>query len=287
MKGFLLATVALAGLAAPAWAADLAPRYTKAPAIAPVVSYNWTGCYLGGYVGGATQNRSVNATDPVAQPGGVFAPGTFYNTPNSNAANGGRFSYDLGSTVIGGGTLGCNWQGAGSPWVVGVEGEGGYMRLRGTAVDPFSLGPVVSYGGDTTATTRIGEAYGAITGRLGYAWDRVLVYGKAGAGFANVNSSFVDACTTGACGGGTLNAGRSSDRAFWVAGGGIEYAFDQNWSVKGEYLYLGLRENYAVCGPGGAAATGSTFCGTSSVDGIHTAKVGLNYRFNTPWLARY
>ena len=103
-----------------------------------VVAYNWTGCYLGGYVGGATQSRSVNTIDPVNAAGG------FYNSPVTTAP--GTYSYDLGSSVIGGGTLGCNWQGA-SPWVVGVEGEAGYMSLKGSRIDPFSI-PV--FGSDTT-----------------------------------------------------------------------------------------------------------------------------------------
>ena len=64
-----------------AGAADLpAATYTPAPpATAPppaVVAYNWTGCYLGGYVGGALQSREVNAWDPRST-GGVFPVGTY------------------------------------------------------------------------------------------------------------------------------------------------------------------------------------------------------------------
>ena len=48
-------------------AADLPARTnTEAPATAPVTLYNWTGCYLGGYVGGARQSRQVNAWDPAS-----------------------------------------------------------------------------------------------------------------------------------------------------------------------------------------------------------------------------
>ena len=55
MKKLLLGAAALIALAAPAVAADIAPRpYTKAPAYtAPAVVYNWTGFYIGGHVGGA------------------------------------------------------------------------------------------------------------------------------------------------------------------------------------------------------------------------------------------
>jgi hypothetical protein len=38
---------------------------------------------------------------------------------------------------IGGGTLGCNWQPVGSPFVLGIEGEVGYMKLEGSAFDPL------------------------------------------------------------------------------------------------------------------------------------------------------
>jgi outer membrane immunogenic protein len=263
-------------------AADLPARtYTKAPPPAPM-AYNWTGCYLGGYVGGATQSRSVRATDPIST-GGVFPAGTFYNAPNASAANGGLFSYDLDSSVIGGGTLGCNWQGA-SPWVVGIEGEGGYMSLRGSAIDPYS---VLGLGSDTSGSTKIGDWYAAVTGRLGYAWDRVLVYGKGGVGFTDIRSSIIDACNTAPCGAGLLTTNGSSNPAFWVAGGGIEYAFNPSWSVKGEYLFLGIDKTYAVCGPGAATAAGSTFCSNHNIEGIHTFKLGLNYHFNTPVVAKY
>lgn len=275
----LLGGALILGLATSASAADMA---VKARPVAAPVAYNWSGCYLGGYVGGATQSRDVHATDPIST-GGTFPAGTFYNAPNATAANGGLFNYGVGSSVIGGGTLGCNWQGA-SPWVVGIEGEGGYMSLRGSAVDPYS---VVALGSDTVASTKIGDWYAAVTGRIGYAWDRVLVYGKGGVGFANISSSIIDSCNTGACGGGLLNTNGSSNQAFWVAGGGIEYAFNPNWSVKGEYLFLGIDKTYAVCGPGAATAAGSTFCSNHNIEGIHTFKLGVNYHFNSAVVAKY
>ncbi len=262
-----------------AMAADMA---VKAPPPPVVVAYNWTGCYVGGYLGGATQSRSVHSVDP-SSTGGTFPAGTFYNSPIANATNGGLYNYDLGSSGIGGGTVGCNWQGA-SRWVVGVEGEGGYMRLTGSVIDPYSI---PTLGSDTRDSTRIGDWYAAVTGRVGYAWDRVLVYGKAGVGFANISSSVIDACNTGACGGGLLTTNYSITQAFWVAGGGLEYAFNNSWSVKGEYLFLGIDKTYAVCGPGAAAATGSNFCSNHNIEGIHTFKVGVNYHFNKPVVAKY
>ena len=50
-------------------------------------------------------------------------------------------------------------------------------------------------------------------------------------------------------------------------------------SIKAEYLFLGLNETFAACGPGGGTAAGSTFCSNRSLDGVHTGKFGLNYKF--------
>ena len=281
MKKILLGTLAAAAVLSPALAADLP---TKAPIVkAPpqVIVFNWTGCYLGGYGGGAWGNK-VDTFDPQST-GGAFPAGTFYNRPTANTANGGAFSFDLGSSAIAGGTLGCNWQAPGSAFVLGIEGEGGFLRVKETAVDPFSLP-----GGDTFAEARIGDWYAVAAGRLGFAVDRTLFYAKGGVGFTEVKASFSDTCTTGVCGPGTLATTGSKDRAFWVAGGGIEYAFDYNWSVKAEYLFLGLDHTISTCGPGGGAAAGSTFCSTMNVDGIHTAKIGINYRWGAgPVRARY
>ena len=88
----------------------------------------------------------------------------------------------------------------------------------------------------------------------------------------------VDACSAAPCGPGLLSATSSDTRAFWVAGGGIEWAWTGNWTLKMEYLYLGLKEAYAVCGAGGGAAAGSTFCSNHALDGVHTTKLGLNYK---------
>jgi outer membrane immunogenic protein len=261
-------------------AADLPARTTL-----PGAAYNWTGCYLGGYVGGARQSREVNAWDPTST-GGVFPAGTFYNPIGNNLPPNkvdiGEFNYDLGSSVIGGGTLGCNWQGS-SPFVFGIEAEGGYMRVSASAVAPYSVGT----GSDTVASTGIGDWYASVSGRFGYAWDRVLLYLKGGVGFSNVNSSVIDACSAAPCSPGQLTATGSANQPFWVAGVGVEYAFNNNWSVKGEFLNLGMYKKFEICGPGAAAAAGSTFCGIHNIEGVRTYKVGVNYHFNTPIVAKY
>jgi len=278
----LIATGAIVALGR-ANAADLPAAPAPPPVVAP---YNWTGCYMGGYVGGATQSREVNAWEPKST-GGVVAAGTYYNPIGSarpvHAVDIGEFNYDLHPSVIGGGTLGCNWQGA-FPLVVGIEGEAGYMKVSASIIDVYSNHAGTN---DTVASTRIGDWSGAVTARVGYAWDRILVYVKGGVGFANISSSVIDACSTAPCSPGLLTATGGSNQPSWVGGVGLEYAFSHDWSVKGEFLNLGMYKKFEVCGPGGAAAAGSTFCGVHNIEGVRTYKLGVNYHFNSPIIARY
>jgi outer membrane immunogenic protein len=282
ISALVLLGMAIYGLGVASAADTVVDEKARPPTAAP---HNWTGCYVGGYLGGATQSRQVNAWDPKST-GGVFPAGTFYNPAANgrpaNAVDIAEFNYNLDPGAIGGGTLGCNWQGA-SPFVFGIEGEGGYMKLSGSTVVPYSLGT----GSDTVASTRIGDWYAAFTGRFGYAWDRVLVYLKGGVGFSNINSSVIDACSAAPCSPGLLTASGSSDQPFWVGGVGVEYALNGDWSIKGEFLNLGMYKKLEVCGPGAAAAAGSTFCGIHNIEGVRTYKVGVNYRFNTPDVAKY
>jgi opacity protein-like surface antigen len=249
---------------------------TKAPAKAtannaPEPAFNYAGCYGGGYFGGSWA-ADLAAVDPLST-GGAVAAGTFYNAPFANAANGGAYRVPLKTSVTTGGTLGCNWQAAGTRFVWGAEGEAGYMRLHGSAINPYS-------NGDTVDSTAVGDWVGAITGRAGWAADRALFYAKGGIGFTDLKSTVIDTCNAAPCGTSLLNAtSRNSTRAFYVAGGGIEWAWTGNWTLKAEYLFLGLNDTFTVCGPGGGTAAGSTFCSNRSLDGIHTGKLGLNYKF--------
>ena len=86
---------------------------------------------------------------------------------------------------------------------------------------------------------------------------------------------FVTKTPEDATGAQDLNAtGGGGARAFLVAGAGIEWAWTGNWTLKMEYLFLDLNDTYGVCGPGG----GTTFCSGHSLGGIHTTKLGLNYK---------
>lgn len=262
MKRTLALGIGILALATlPAAAADLPARIpTKAPVMVPTY-YNWTGCYLGGYVGGASGARDITARDT-----------------NGYNALGDTWGYKLDSSFIGGGTLGCNYQTG--QFVFGLEGEAGYMKLRGSALDPLS--PFIPL--DTLSSTKYGDWYGMITGRVGIAWDRALLYVKGGAAFVPTTSSVVDANPAG----GNIVTATTNDttKAAWTLGGGIEYAIAEAWSIKGEYMYIGVRGTANACGITGTGT--GPFCWSHDYSGIHTAKFGINYHFNAgPVVARY
>jgi outer membrane immunogenic protein len=123
-----------------------------------------------------------------------------------------------------------------------------------------------------------------ITGRVGYAFGNVLVYAKGGVAFVPTRASVVDNCLTGGCGNWAISTAVSSTLTTGAVGGGLEWGFTPNWSIKGEYMFVGIGDHSATsCGSAtlatGATVGGGPFCFSHNFGGVHTAKVGLNYRF--------
>lgn len=264
MRRFVVALLATSALSVSAFAADMptkAPAY-KAPVAAP---FNWTGFYIGGYVGGAFATGNGTANDPFSTAAPFIGP---YNLVQP-------ISYNLKGSVIGGGTVGYNYQMG--QWVVGPEVEVGYLRVTGSG---SYTGTATA--GETSATSTAGDWYGVLAGRLGYAWDNVLLYGKAGGAVIRQKVSVVDA-TVSIANPGLINA--QGSRTTWgaAAGGGVEWAFAHNWTLKAEYLWLGVNHSINACGVdtgAGSAGFNATFCSNVSVPSIHTVKLGINYLFH-------
>jgi outer membrane immunogenic protein len=102
---------------------------------------------------------------------------------------------------------------------------------------------------------------------VGYAWDRTLFYVKGGAAFVQLEASVADACQTVAAGcGNWIITTRDTTNTIttWTLGGGVEWAIYNNWSIKGEYMFIGSGDGFTTCGfaaaPGGVAVSGGQFC---------------------------
>ena len=130
--------------------------------------YNWSGCYIGGNAGG----KWTRTTDDVSI-------GATAATPAQTVS----FGSDTNTSFIGGGQIGCQWQ-SGS-WVFGLEGDADWQRSRTTrTLGATPLPANVLVGGDSFDYRSDWQA--SARGRLGYAWDRMLLYVTGGAAFTNV-----------------------------------------------------------------------------------------------------
>ncbi len=252
MKNILLGLVGLAALgAAPATAADLAPRtYTKAPPMIAAI-YDWSGFYVGINGGGGW---SHNCWTNTALGGSPTVP---------NAAEG---CHDASGGVVGG-QIGYRWQSAG--WVFGVEGQGDWADLKGSNVATATLGL------PHTNETKI-DAIGLITGQVGYAWNNVLWYVKGGAAVTDNKYNGIVA--------GTPFDTASNSRWGGTVGTGVEVGFAQNWSVGVEYdhLFMGTSTINTTLPGGGALQR------TDSVkQDVDLATVHVNYRWGGPAIGKY
>ncbi len=222
--------------------------------LAPVTS-TWAGGYVGLFAGYGWSE--VDVSEPYSDDAGFF-----FNDPYTD-----DFSLDADG-FFGGVTAGYNWQ-AGNI-VFGVEGEIGYLDLDESDVDPNST---EIYGGDTVASFD-SDLYGAVTARLGFGTDRILIYGKGGVAFLNAEGSIVDDCDTGACGLGLIDMHEDETLTGWTIGGGLEVLVSDAWSIKGEYMYM----DFGNLDLDGTDSFGNTYDSSMDVD-VHTVKLGLNYRF--------
>ncbi len=231
-RGNLFAAV---GLAAFAFAT---PAKAQNP---PPPLFDWSGFYIGvnaGYAWG-----KARATDIVATNGLCWAGcGTVWNA----SVNG----------FTGGAQAGWNIQI--QNWVLGIEGDVGYLGLSGRAPHP------------NTATTFLqsdGGWFATLRGRIGVLFSpTVLFYGTGGIIFADPDTRVVRNPD--------LNTG-NPDGVGWTGGAGLEVRLSPNWSWKVEWLYYDL----------GTDRVGSTFAGGGTAIQFfnieqtgNIIRTGLNWR---------
>lgn len=228
-RGFGLASALALLSAGVAQAAD-APAYEPAPA-AVVPSFSWSGPYIGvqaGYDWMDADNRA-NGFGPDTKPDGF--------------------------TV--GGYAGVNHQLDNSPIVAGVEADINYSDVSGGRVSQAFTG---------LPNTRIKNDFGftgAVRGRLGYAFDRFMIYGAGGLAFADhevkAKGAVSDSDDTVAVG--------------WTIGGGVEAALTDNVTARVEYRYSDFgTDKFSVA---------NSRVKSDVTD--NRVLLGLGYKFSTGW----
>jgi outer membrane autotransporter protein len=231
----------------------------------PVVeAVNWTGFYVGAFGSG------LLGTADWGYVGGTASP-------------------HVGGYLFGG-DIGYDYQvGA---WVVGLEAALGKTNLLGsTACGPLlsgtGVGPTANASPMFQMTCNAWANWIATaTARVGYAWERVLIYVRAGGAWTNeqvnatcnigaiqaVNATFGQGCTNPADVLSNGFSGSTSTRSGWTIGYGTEFALTRNWSAKAEYNYISFGDRDVIASDGSVLNIGMH---------VSEAKVGLNYRFDS------
>jgi outer membrane immunogenic protein len=221
MKKFLLGSVALAAmLAGPAMAADM-PVKVKAPP--PVVYYDWSGLYVGFNIGGTWYDQTIN----------------FPNPPVATITN--RDS----DTIYG---FHAGAQNQWGNWVLGIEVaySACFRECRSlSAALPVALGftPNTALEGKMTNLFTVGP-------RLGFTWDRWMIYATGGPAAATLKATYCSTLT-GVCGPTfTTQSGQSTNWG-WYAGGGLDYMIHRGALVDviigAEYQHFDVREKATFC----------------------------------------
>ncbi|WOH68254.1 porin family protein [Bradyrhizobium sp. BWA-3-5] len=277
MRVSIFKTIAASALAAmavasAASAADLAARpYTKAPVMAPV--YDWTGFYIGGNVGYSWGRSSDTSTLTNGAGAVLFTTGAGANMDG----------------VIGGGQIGYNWQV--QNWVWGLEadiqgsdqkGRRDYLCPTGVCTPPFGVIAVFPGPAVPVALDQKLEWFGTVRGRVGVlATPQVLFYATGGLAYGEVNTSAV-------IGAGAFGFNAHDTRVGYTVGAGVEGAIGGNWTAKLEYLYMDLgRTSGTFLTTIPALGGGVLSYNYSSRITDNIVRVGLNYKFGGPVIAKY
>jgi outer membrane immunogenic protein len=263
MKTMFWGSVALAGFAVGANAADMPPAPLPPPL--PVVADCWTGFYVGGNLG---YHMSQDIISTTADPLGWGVDGASVIDTRSPTWLGSR-----GAIV--GGQIGFNWQLGNA--VFGWEVDGQW--LGGSANRQYTFtGAIMPVTGDFMYNSSAANVAATLRPRLGVTFGNLLVYGTGGLamGWYSNTDSFAS------FGGTTLATTPSTTvRPGWTGGGGLEWKFLPQWSVKAEYLYLHIQNYNVRIASCDGCATGSDILIHHNVTD-NFVRMGVNWHV-TPW----
>lgn len=248
MKRMLFAGAVAFAAATPTFAADL-PQPAAPPPQAPAAYippappvYNWGGIYVGINGGYGFGNSDWNADSTSGFPG--------------------TGSFNVTGPLVGG-TIGANFQTG--QFVFGVEADGDWSDIKGSAS--------MACGADTCSFQTSNDWLATLRGRVGYAFDRVLLYGTAGGAAGSVKTTFTDT-TVG------FSASSSSTEFGWTAGAGVEFALTDNITAKLEYLFVDLSNGTFSCAAGVCTGAGGPALSIPVSFDASLVRAGLNFKFN-------
>jgi outer membrane immunogenic protein len=250
MKRFLVAGIA-------------AGAFLSAPALAtpPAPMFNWTGWYGGLNAGAVWGDADI---DWLAVPGGGGFSALGAASLNANGPGNIR---KTGFT--GGGQFGYSYQIQNFVW--GLEGDIGYTDLRGTRT--VTNIPVFVAPNSITESFESGWL-ATVRGRLGVTTGPWLLYGTGGLAVAQMKFSdnFTDPV------GGVSASSTGKTRAGWAVGGGAEWAYSAQWSMKIEYLHADLGHT--------RDSSAATLIPPAAIFHDHKltediVRVGMNYKFGS------
>jgi outer membrane immunogenic protein len=303
LRRTLLASAGVMALTGAAFAADLPYRGPPPVYVPPPPVFTWTGLYIGINAGGTWSNNNTVRLDAanVSSIAGLNGdiPGEV-----ARLATGDRSVSRSG--FIGGGQIGYNYQFANN-FVVGIEadiqGVAGGNRTGSFTRTEVVPGAVVG-GAPVTATSvitaeRNASYLGTVRGRLGFTiTPTLLAYGTGGLAYggssANINITETLGFPDTPAPFGT-QGNFSQSRVGWTAGGGLEWLFAPNWSLKVEYLYYDLGRVTFAAAPFQQFALNGTLLETVTAVQASTrvsgniVRAGLNYHFvwPAPIVAKY
>jgi outer membrane immunogenic protein len=219
----------------------------------------WSSCAVAADLGGYAPPRQEPIYEPVRErnafnwQGLYFGANAGYGWGNDNAAS---YNGDFGgngnlnpSGWMGGGQIGYNAQ---FNWLVlGLEAD-----LQGADISDSTA---LDSGGFTSVKTDI-DWFSTLRGRIGYAAGPTLIYFTGGWAFADLDQSVSSP---------TASISKDEIASGYTVGGGLEWQFAPNWSLKTEYLYVDLGDQ-KLTGPSGTYTTDTDF---------HTVRAGVNFHF--------
>lgn len=272
MNKLLVAGIGLAGLiGGPALAADMRPPP------APVELFTWSGAYVGVNLGSGWRQPVDFVTTMPSCTDFTTCLIVDPDTGLASALGTGRSTRASGAT--GGFQAGYNYQFGAA--VAGVELDWEYFKRTSSLGPNAGLMSDINLGLPLLVSNEVASTWLAtIRGRLGFAWDRLLLYGTGGVAFTDVRyTQTVTLIVPGVAGApaATINVVTQTKSGVTV-GGGAEYALWNNLTLRAEYLYA------QFTGVSGTSVLqfqnfSNPVAGSTGNLHDHIVRVGLNYKF--------